>query len=446
MNPEKQNVTSREERTQHILETALRVWKQDHYSHTSLAALARELGFSKTALYRYFPGKDGLLQTLSQSVREKFVSDRDAVLTGIAASGEDALERYLYGLIELGLRFLSDLPERFAFVEAVLTRPSFPGHTEAVQTAWMLVEQTKAVVQSRYQGINSEALTQVVQFLLISVSYWISLCYYTPQFELRTEEEARELVTPELNAGIVRACLFGLSAPGRKNLHPDEAHGGRFWPGEESISIPDRFFSVIEEVVSDLGFTGATVEQIASRIGISKSSLYFYFKNRDDMLGRMLQKEYDHFFSVLEPRLAQCDSPEERMLCYLLVTSSYYLYNPVFLTVAAWVKAQSVAVNVPTYPQQAIKDKLGYMLEGLDLSGLPTCDNPISIIQLYHLLVSYQMLHCDTRPDSDAVICRTRTLYSLLISGVSGTFRNHTEHSECAPEAGLQNLHEGVSR
>ena len=51
---------------QDIIKAALRVWGRELYQHTSLGDVARELGVSKTALYRHFTGKQELLEAMDE--------------------------------------------------------------------------------------------------------------------------------------------------------------------------------------------------------------------------------------------------------------------------------------------------------------------------------------------------------------------------------------------
>lgn len=53
-------------RREEIIETAFRVWSESSFKKTSLSAVATRMGISKTALYRYFSGKEALLQAMEE--------------------------------------------------------------------------------------------------------------------------------------------------------------------------------------------------------------------------------------------------------------------------------------------------------------------------------------------------------------------------------------------
>jgi TetR/AcrR family transcriptional regulator len=67
-----------------------------------------------------------------------------------------------------------------------------------------------------------------------------------------------------------------------------------------------------------LGYHGATVEQIATALHMKKGNLYYYFKNKEEILFACHQYSLDQLTRILE-RVEQSGEPPERKLKQLIV-------------------------------------------------------------------------------------------------------------------------------
>jgi len=74
----------RESRRLHIMQTALKLFAVEGYSHCSISMLAREAGISKGLMYNYFDSKQALLSAIldhgMQEIMDMFDPDHDGVL------------------------------------------------------------------------------------------------------------------------------------------------------------------------------------------------------------------------------------------------------------------------------------------------------------------------------------------------------------------------------
>src|SRR6056297_351219 len=100
---------------QKIIDTAFKVWGEEYFFKTSLAAVARGMGMSKAGLYRYFSGKDELIEAMV----EELVRIHRRICDGVRGeargrSFEERLEKYHEGF----LRFYAEnyWYYRFAFL------------------------------------------------------------------------------------------------------------------------------------------------------------------------------------------------------------------------------------------------------------------------------------------------------------------------------------------
>ncbi|WP_408590731.1 TetR/AcrR family transcriptional regulator [Novosphingobium sp.] len=93
---------SPDERREHILAVAARVFAEDGYGATSMSTIAARLGGSKATLYKYFPSKELLFEAVIQQRCGEVV----APLQAIAEADGDDLEALL---VSFGLQFMTAL-------------------------------------------------------------------------------------------------------------------------------------------------------------------------------------------------------------------------------------------------------------------------------------------------------------------------------------------------
>ncbi len=113
---ERRRDRSREE----ILEAARRIVLRNGVAATTLDAVAREVGVTKTALYYYFPSKDALLFELMFAALERHARAVDTAVDD-ARDGADALAALIRGSVEAYAPRLEDF--RLAFLQSQLASP-----------------------------------------------------------------------------------------------------------------------------------------------------------------------------------------------------------------------------------------------------------------------------------------------------------------------------------
>jgi len=62
----------------------------------------------------------------------------------------------------------------------------------------------------------------------------------------------------------------------------------------------EKIVSVAAALISRNGYTGSSFHEIANRVGIHKSTLFHYFKNKEELLLRILETSVDEVNSELE--------------------------------------------------------------------------------------------------------------------------------------------------
>ena len=75
----------------------------------------------------------------------------------------------------------------------------------------------------------------------------------------------------------------------------------------------EQMLRVAEQVFAEQGFKGATVKEIAERVGIKTSGLYDHFKSKEDIFDSLILDRYQELGSkILEP-IREAQGFEEKL-------------------------------------------------------------------------------------------------------------------------------------
>ncbi len=71
-----------------------------------------------------------------------------------------------------------------------------------------------------------------------------------------------------------------------------------------------------QEVFAKYGYRKATVEEIAEKLGVVKSAIYYYYRNKQDLFMAVLEHEAVHFFENIRGLLDPDATVEDKLLVY----------------------------------------------------------------------------------------------------------------------------------
>lgn len=72
------------------------------------------------------------------------------------------------------------------------------------------------------------------------------------------------------------------------------------------------------------GLDKTTLEDIAKAVGLNKASLYYYYKNKEDIFLEVAMKQGQHFINSLQRKVLQKKGLEKQVLFYLQERVNYY--------------------------------------------------------------------------------------------------------------------------
>ncbi|HID55172.1 TPA: TetR/AcrR family transcriptional regulator, partial [Candidatus Poribacteria bacterium] len=76
------------------------------------------------------------------------------------------------------------------------------------------------------------------------------------------------------------------------------------------------------ELFARYGMKKTTMDDIASACGMGKASLYYYFKNKEDIFRAVIDLEFEMFKRKVEENLSKAKSPKEKIRVYIWTRST----------------------------------------------------------------------------------------------------------------------------
>lgn len=81
----------------------------------------------------------------------------------------------------------------------------------------------------------------------------------------------------------------------------------------EKAEMREDILNAAREIVSHSGIDGISIRKIAGMIDYSPAIIYHYFKNKEEIIGILMEEEYRRILAALSPLQTTGNSPEERL-------------------------------------------------------------------------------------------------------------------------------------
>jgi len=88
---------------------------------------------------------------------------------------------------------------------------------------------------------------------------------------------------------------------------------------KDNDEIRDHIILAAGTIFSHFGFKKATMEEIASATRKGKSSIYYYFKSKEEIFQAVVEKEAEELRGELMEEISKYDDPMEQLRGYILV-------------------------------------------------------------------------------------------------------------------------------
>ena len=81
------------------------------------------------------------------------------------------------------------------------------------------------------------------------------------------------------------------------------------------------------DVFSRKGYSAASIQDIADKVGVLKGSLYYYIDSKEDLLWRVVEEVHEHWSEILAETEDLAAEPVERIHAFIKLQVEWYLNN-----------------------------------------------------------------------------------------------------------------------
>ncbi|MDR0877209.1 MAG: TetR/AcrR family transcriptional regulator [Treponema sp.] len=325
-----------------IIQAAFKVWGRELYKTTSLSDIARELKVSKPALYRHFKNKQELLDAMYGYYFDQY--------TGFVKEGfEKAIQTP--DIMESMLILIRTLSEYYArhtdaFVFSLIRVYGSQDHGAMMEQ--LLSRGIDMRKLKRFEKYAAE-YPSAIQLIVISMTFWNShFCRFGKKAgEDPTEEAIQEVISSieeKISAGLglnkeqVEKLDFGRLEELVKSRKIEEADNGDLLKG-------------VIAAVAEAGPWCVSMEMVARRSGLSKSSLYSHFKNKKDMIRQLFLTEFERIANHAKVGALLSAAPEEQFYLAIFSIADYLRSRPEILIAMDWLRTRKPEMGKPVPPR-----------------------------------------------------------------------------------------------
>ncbi len=96
----------------------------------------------------------------------------------------------------------------------------------------------------------------------------------------------------------------------------------------ERVRLRDELLAVAERLLQDNGYAGFSLRQVAEETGYTPTTIYRYFRDRDDLLQHVLNRWFDRFAEALDTADRSATDPHDRLMAMSAAYVRFAVTNP----------------------------------------------------------------------------------------------------------------------
>jgi AcrR family transcriptional regulator len=355
-----------------IIEAAYKVWGREFYLDTSLSHVARELKVCKPALYRHFMNKKALLEAMTRHFFDDFAgfvqADYDKALK--TEDKSEGVFIFIQSIIEYYARNVN----YFIFSMTILNDRKLDSFNmmEELSLRGINMEYFHSSIKREY------ALDQVVMRLLFATL----TCYMAHFHNMRGS-----LTNPPDEAGISKAINMISAIIGKGLGYTDTEINALDYEELENRVLgklnnidDDPLLKAVAGAVAEAGPWDASMEQVARRSGLSKSSLYSHFKNKQDMLRQLFMTESMRIIDFAQGQIKQSEIPQEQLYLGIFAIAEYLRSKPDILVALDWIRNRKLNLSPSDHRHKRPKIDFLRLFEVIDIKPLQNEVSPFKEI------------------------------------------------------------------
>ena len=109
-----------------------------------------------------------------------------------------------------------------------------------------------------------------------------------------------------------------------KEIKFERMRTGSIYSMNKKELVKEKIGQVAMKCFSKYGLDKTTLDDIAKEVGLNKASLYYYYKNKEDIFLEVAIREGQDFLASLQAKTLVKKNTEDRVTFYLMERINYY--------------------------------------------------------------------------------------------------------------------------
>jgi len=326
-----------------IINAAFSFFKEPRFQDFSMSQLALKVGVTKTAIYRHFINKEAILAAMERHFFD-LLGNR---IVEIQKSEEEGKPANSTREFEELICFFAETPE---YVNFFINKFTNDLNFEETMRTELFARGVKDEFNEFYKkNIKGNAIKRYAHAFYCGTS----LLFFIKIREKIECELGVKTSGNEFAKKIINFVHDGLKNTVSKNsiLYPVKISKQRMAEldalstiKKEDLPEENRIFKAFSSVIKKYGMNGVTVEHIASELNMAKSSLYFYFENKNQMIFSLVVKELNLLRTISRENSIEAKNYTEYLYISIRTEISYFMQRESVLSICGWL-LQSAGPN-----------------------------------------------------------------------------------------------------
>src|SRR5580693_9054607 len=91
----------------------------------------------------------------------------------------------------------------------------------------------------------------------------------------------------------------------------------------------ERILDAATEIASERGYEGTSIALVSAKCGLPASSIYWHFKDKDDLIAAVIERSFEHWLSAWQ--MPTNGTGQERLVAVVMQIAKALLDSPDFL-------------------------------------------------------------------------------------------------------------------
>ncbi len=324
-----------------IADTAFRVWGETGFHNMSLTLLSDELGITKAGLYRHFKNKDSLIDYMSQIIKDSIFNQLSEFIS-MANQLENPIDLYIDSMVN----YFTDFPYRLFFYTIILTKGMIFNDEKMFELRFKQTQIFDHYLKKTGNKIDCISSERLLFYISSAVIYYLSFSFFL-KFGLH---KGKDITITETEKNIFKNDLkniifFGFA--NEKNIPSINYSDIETKSIILKKDIPERskILNAIASLVAEDGMWNITIDKIAKKTKMAKSSLYLYFANKNEMIGNMIENEFKSLNDIFDSIINQYDNFYEKLYANICGTFSHFENDLEHLKILNWFHFQDMHIH-----------------------------------------------------------------------------------------------------